>query len=63
MKYVIYIMIGMGISAADESMSKEKTFMDRVTMTAMWPAFVSGSAMIVLIKERRKVIAVNGDKT
>lgn len=54
MRYLIYLMIGMGLNAAIELEKRDLTFGESFVVVAMWPAVVSGAALAWAMKEAEK---------
>lgn len=51
MRYVIYIMIGVGIAAGINVRGNDLTFIERSVVTVMWPAVVSGAVVVLVAKD------------
>lgn len=53
MRYFIYILIGMGVTAGIEvSKKQDMPLPERITAIAMWPGLVAATAYIVLDSHR-----------
>lgn len=50
MRYLIYLMIGMGLQAAIELKGKELSFGERFVVVAMWPGVVAAVGFSLAMK-------------